>query len=184
MVRINVGGNKVDVNELPVGTYYIEKTIYDRGDKAGTVDTVTYQVKRRKKDGVTTHYWGKASKTDVNGVPLPIPVAHIIEGNAALSPDTVAKRAKEGVKYRLSAAFDQNGEHPSSVYILKRRKDGDGYRNYWSVESTTKKGTSRAKPKSKAKAKTAAKTKAKPAPRARGQTARPVPRLPRGATMD
>jgi hypothetical protein len=129
MVSYNVGDS--DPNSLPLGTYYIKRKTPSRGKNAGITELTTYQVKKKGKDG--EHYWSRASRTRRGGMPLPSSARLL-----GLVPSEEAISQYDNGKVHLYAAFDHNGENPSSIFLLKRRKDGDGYHYYWSPVTEVK----------------------------------------------
>lgn len=118
MVGYNVG--KLDANELSIGTYHTVTTSPSRGKNKGTVVTNTFQVKRRS-DG--SHYWSKIKKEKlVNGIP-PQMTARAL----GIEPSQEQIDMYDTHKIYVDAAFDLEGEHPSSKFVMKRRKKEGEY---------------------------------------------------------
>jgi hypothetical protein len=121
MVKYNVGNSNPADRYL--GTYVIRTKAITRGKNEGTAVVKVYQV-RKSKEGQS---WSLVKKLNA-GRPYPLS-ARLLD----LVPDAKAQKAYEdGNDVFVEAAFDQNGENPTSFFKLKRRKDGAGHVYYYS----------------------------------------------------
>lgn len=118
MVGYNVG--KLDANDLSIGTYHTVIKSPSRGPNKNEAKTFTFQVKRRS-DG--SHYWSKVKQEKlVNGIPPQLTARAL-----GIEPSEDQISMYETHKVYADAAFNLEGEHASSRFVLKRRKKGDVY---------------------------------------------------------
>ena len=123
MVKYNVGN--IDPEGRQLGMYVVRTKATTRGVNKGNVTSNVYQV-RKAKNG--TQAWSLVKKLSA-GRPKPLSARLL-----GLQADAKAIKAfNDGKAVFIQAAFDQNGENPTSFFRLKRRKQGDEYVYYYSA---------------------------------------------------
>lgn len=119
-----------DANNYALGTYYVKKKTYSRGDKRGETVTKVFQVKKRADSD--SHYWSKINPKKLEGDKprqLTSRALHIRD------PTQQEIDSYETHNVFVYTAHDVHGHHPTSLFKLKRRKDGDEYKYYWGALS-------------------------------------------------
>ena len=129
MVKYNVGN--VDPNSLHLGTYYIRTYVPIRGKDANKPQVSVFQVKKKNDN---EFYWSKVKNDQLIGGRPPPLSARLLN----LTPHKAAIDAYQaGNDVMLVTAWDENGENPTSEFVLRRRSEGnENYVYYWSTRRT------------------------------------------------
>lgn len=127
MVGYNI---PADANDYALGTYYVTEKTYSRGEKRGQTITKVFQVKKRSEND--SHYWSKINPKKLDGKK-----PRQLTSRALHIRDPTQEEIDNYKTHNVfvHAAHDVYGQHPTSLFKLKRRKDGDEYKYYWGALS-------------------------------------------------
>jgi hypothetical protein len=129
MVKYRVG-EESNLDELDPGRYYIHEKTSMRGPRKGQTEYKVYQVRKKMIQGEMKKYWHRV-KEDllVRGLPPQVSARAL-----GLVPEKKhIDLYEKGNNVYIHTAHDQNGEHPTSHFILRRRNNGDEVVYHWSA---------------------------------------------------